>query len=54
MLIWTRSELDARAISSVMIIAASQPIPFPPYSSGITVPNRPSSPIGLTASSYGK
>jgi len=54
MLIWTRSELEARAISSVIIAAASQPMLFPPYSSGITVPNRPSSPIGLTTSSYGK
>ena len=50
----TRSELDARAISSVMIAAASHPMLFPPYSSGITVPNSPSSPIGFTTSAYGK
>src|SRR5450759_4847415 len=50
----TRSELEARAISSVMIAAASHPMLLPPYSSGITVPNRPSSPIGFTTSSYVK
>jgi len=54
MLTCTRSALEARAISSVMIIAASQPISLPPYSSGMTVPKKPSSPIGLTASLYGK
>src|SRR3990172_11033684 len=34
MLIWTRRELPARAISSDTIMAASQPMLFPPYSSG--------------------
>ena len=51
MLICTRRLLEPRAISSVMIMAASQPISLPPYSSGITVPNRPSSAMGLTTSS---
>jgi len=46
----TRRALEARAISSVMIIAASQPISLPPYCSGITVPKKPSSPMGFTAS----
>ncbi len=50
MLICTRSELEARAISSLTIMAARNPMPSPSYSSGITVPKKPSSPMGLIAS----
>jgi hypothetical protein len=50
MLICTRRELETRAISSVTIMAASQPISSPSYSSGITVPKKPSSPMGSMAS----
>jgi len=50
----TLKDDDAFAISSVTIMAASHPILSPPYSSGITVPKKPSSPIGLIASLYGK
>jgi hypothetical protein len=50
MLTCTRRALEARAISSVMMMAASHPISLPPYCSGMTVPKNPSSPIGLTAS----
>jgi hypothetical protein len=49
----TRSELDARAISSVAMAKASQPIPVPPYSSGMIAPNRPISPI-LSTMSFGQ
>lgn len=38
-------------ISSVTIMAASQPISSPPYSSGMTVPKKPSSAMGLMTSS---
>ena len=51
MFICTLNELEPLAISSVRIMAASQPISFPPYSSGITVPKKPSSPIGFITSS---
>jgi hypothetical protein len=51
MLTCTRNELAARAISSVTIMAASQPMSSPSYSSGITVPKKPSSPMGRIASS---
>src|SRR5262245_8723024 len=50
MLICTRSALQARAISSLTIMVASQPMSLPPYSSGMTVPRNPSSAMGLTTS----
>src|SRR3970040_1388720 len=42
MLFWPRGELGAGPISSDKIRVESQPILFPPYSSGITVPKKPS------------
>jgi hypothetical protein len=48
-LICTRRELETRAISSVTIMAASQPMSSPSYFSGITVPKKPSSPMGSMA-----
>ncbi len=51
MLTCTRSEEETLAISSVMMQAARKPISTPPYSSGITEPKKPISPMGRMASS---